>query len=194
MDWLVPARHTGVSPAAHRFATDNPSPRAHSQLCGKLAAEGNVVIAIEHRDGTAPATIHPIDGKAEAHHYIKVEELDWEDKTTNPTTPMPLRTQQLEIRHVEILEAFKAFKRIVEGDKSVLCNAEEYPVWDSWVNQVDTETVVFDGHSFGGCTGVGHFIQHYLFAPLTLCHSDPPLNVTDPRRIRATPHHKSHLT
>ena len=47
-----------------------------SQLCGKLAAEGKVVIAMEHRDGTAPATIYPVDGKVEAHHYIKVEELE----------------------------------------------------------------------------------------------------------------------
>ena len=52
------------------------SPAPISQLCGKLAAEGNVVIAMEHRDGTAPATIYPVDGKVEAHHYIKVEELE----------------------------------------------------------------------------------------------------------------------
>jgi alpha-beta hydrolase superfamily lysophospholipase len=28
---------------------------SYSQICTRLAAEGNVVLAIEHRDGTAPA-------------------------------------------------------------------------------------------------------------------------------------------
>lgn len=62
--------------AHHSSVIDYPL-ALNSQLCGKLAAEGNVVIAMEHRDGTAPATIYPVDGKVESHHYIKVEELEY---------------------------------------------------------------------------------------------------------------------
>jgi hypothetical protein len=46
-----------------------------SQLCGKLAAEGNIVIAMEHRDGTGPATTYALDGTISSHYYIKVENL-----------------------------------------------------------------------------------------------------------------------
>jgi hypothetical protein len=42
-----------------------------------LAAEGNVVIAMEHRDGTAPVTIHPVDGISSTHVYLKTEELEY---------------------------------------------------------------------------------------------------------------------
>ncbi|KIM29538.1 hypothetical protein M408DRAFT_328785 [Serendipita vermifera MAFF 305830] len=109
---------------------------------------------MEHRDGTAPATTYAIDGKVSPHHYIKVEELDWEDKVKNPTTPMPLRTQQLEIRHIEILEVFKAFTSLIQGNKDALSNSKEYSHWDDWKDKVDTRSIIFAGHSFGGCTGI----------------------------------------
>jgi hypothetical protein len=67
-------RHSDTLATTLPLLTDSLAPI--SQLCGKLAAEGNVVIAMEHRDGTAPATIYPVDGKVEAHHYIKVDELE----------------------------------------------------------------------------------------------------------------------
>ncbi|KAG8832531.1 hypothetical protein FRC17_001188 [Serendipita sp. 399] len=72
---------------------------------------------------------------------------------------MPLRTQQLEVRHVEILEAFKAFKSVINGSNTVISNHDDYSFWDSWKNQVDVESIVFTGHSFGGCT-ILHILSH----------------------------------
>ena len=101
-----------------------------------------------------------------------------------PATPIPLRSQQLEIRHVEILEAFKAFKALVQGNTDLLSNSKDYPAWDSWTNQVNTSTIVFNGHSFGGCTGVSELHLIFLFRPYTLTrHSDPCFNVAHAGRI-----------
>jgi predicted dienelactone hydrolase len=66
---------------------------------------------------------------------------------------MPLRTQQLEIRYIEVLEAFKTFKALVSGNETAFID-ESYLHWDSWKNQVNTDTMTFVGHSFGGCTAV----------------------------------------
>ncbi|KAG8789436.1 hypothetical protein FRC15_008293 [Serendipita sp. 397] len=131
----------------------------YSQLCSKLAAEGHIVIAMEHRDGTSPACTYPVDGESSSHYYLKPEALDWQEGVKSQQNPMPLRTQQLEMRHVEILEAFKAFKSVIGGDKTTISNHNDYRYWDSWKNQVDVESMTFVGHSFGGCTGI-HLLSH----------------------------------
>jgi hypothetical protein len=69
---------------------------------------------------------------------------------------MPLHTQQLEIRYIEVLEAFKAFKALVNGNEAAFID-DVYLHWDSWKNQVNTDAITFVGHSFGGCTAVRHF-------------------------------------
>jgi predicted dienelactone hydrolase len=92
---------------------------------------------------------------------------------------MPLRTQQLEIRHIEILEALKAFKTLVQGNKDVLGNSQDYLAWDSWTDQVNTDTIIFDGHSFGGCTGVSPLFAIIILSKLTQ-YPDTPLNIADP--------------
>lgn len=99
----------------------------------------------------------------------------WDDKVKNPTTPMPLRTQQLEIRYFEVLESLKAFKSLIQGNKEALSNPKEYSQWDDWKDQVDTSTVIFVGHSFGGCTGVS-VICYYVTRTHKL--SDTPLNLS----------------
>lgn len=131
----------------------------YSQICSRIAAQGYVVLAIEHRDGTGPSSIYPIDGKRGPHYYLNVQNLDWDEKLKNPETPMPLRTQQLDVRYVEILEVFKAFKEIVSGNDSVVGNSKDYPYWASWKDQVTVSSIIFTGHSFGGCTGF-HILTH----------------------------------
>jgi len=52
----------------------------YSHLCSRLAASGMVVLAIEHRDGSAPACFPRAwneDGKTEPRvvHYLKVKDV-----------------------------------------------------------------------------------------------------------------------
>lgn len=50
----------------------------YSNYCAALAASGNVVLAIEHRDGSGPAILNPSsgnDGKGELMTYITMEDL-----------------------------------------------------------------------------------------------------------------------
>ena len=50
----------------------------YSQYCSALASEGNIVLAVEHRDGSGPAVLLPgEDGKdPEILHYVKHDELE----------------------------------------------------------------------------------------------------------------------
>jgi predicted dienelactone hydrolase len=80
--------------------------------------------------------------------------LSWGDTPEDPVTPMPLRTEQLKMRHIEILEAFKAFKHLIIGDNNIFSSERHYSDWESWRGRVNTRTMTFAGHSFGGCTTV----------------------------------------
>ena len=48
----------------------------YSNYCAALAASGNVVLAIEHRDGSGPAILNPSsDGRGELMTYLTMEDL-----------------------------------------------------------------------------------------------------------------------
>lgn len=51
----------------------------YSQYCASLAAAGNVVLAVEHRDGSGPAVLNPsrdgVDKSGETMLYLSVDEL-----------------------------------------------------------------------------------------------------------------------
>ena len=62
MDCVVHAQHTGKHiPLALPFLSNahNTLKWPCSQLCCRLASEGKVVLAVEHRDGTGPAAMPP---------------------------------------------------------------------------------------------------------------------------------------
>ncbi|PBK76340.1 hypothetical protein ARMSODRAFT_874734 [Armillaria solidipes] len=138
---------------------------AYSQICSRIAASGRVVLAIEHRDGTAPACITRewiTDNirTPRVVRYLREEDVGWE-KDHLSDSQYPLRKLQLTFRKDEVYLAHSAFSSLVRKDGNLLLETIDGSVidWDSWwahENEAEPvqciENVTFAGHSFGGCT------------------------------------------
>jgi len=128
----------------------------YSQFCGRLASEGYVVIALEHRDGTSPAVVvRTEDGDTTTKHYLKPENIIWPEG--EKATRLTIRTDQLLFRTREIYEAHDAFSKMINGDSQGdlhLLDESEFDA-ESWKDRVQChEDVTLAGHSFGGATSL----------------------------------------
>ncbi|KAK0429642.1 platelet-activating factor acetylhydrolase, isoform II-domain-containing protein [Armillaria borealis] len=136
---------------------------AYSQICSRIAASGRVVLAIEHRDGTAPACITRkwiIDNirTPRVARYLREEDII---KDHLSDSQYPLRKLQLTFRKDEVYLAHSAFFSLVRKDENLLLETIDGSAidWDSWwahENEAKpvqcVENITFAGHSFGGCT------------------------------------------
>ena len=143
----------------------------YTQYCSALASRGYIVLAVEHRDGSAPAVTLPSTTDTEGKElqrvlgYIKKDEIVWGEGETG--TLEKFRTAQLEMRVREVYEAFYSFKRIVAGDVTGLTfeklHDEKRKDWlESIREKVDFGKVDLTGHSFGAGTIVGAFELNFL--------------------------------
>ncbi|EMD40879.1 hypothetical protein CERSUDRAFT_121514 [Gelatoporia subvermispora B] len=149
----------------------------YSQLCSRIAAAGNVVLSIEHRDGTAPAVvISNRKGLKEATQvklYLRAADVTWEDGTE--PEPFALRLDQLHFRRLEVYLTYKYFSEFVSKrmpeDQSTLNIGGLYTIdgpsipgedidgtfWRSWLSTGNPKVQFAQGlhlvgHSFGGAT------------------------------------------
>ncbi|SJL01785.1 uncharacterized protein ARMOST_05108 [Armillaria ostoyae] len=138
---------------------------AYSQICSRIAASGRVVLAVEHRDGTAPACITRewhVDGTRTSRvvRYMQEKDVQWKQKPPSNFL-YPLRTDQLTLRKHEVYLAHSSFSSLVRKDQDLLLETIDGSAidWDSWStheDEVETvqciENITLAGHSFGGCT------------------------------------------
>jgi platelet-activating factor acetylhydrolase len=150
----------------------------YTQYCSALASQGYVVLAVEHRDGSAPAVLLPPSApspspspslasgsgtttpkkhqpKDRVLGYIKKDEIEWEEGQEKSLEAF--RTLQLEMRVREVYEAFYSFKRISNGDVGKVTfdkmDAAAQSRWvDSVRDKVDLDLIDLTGHSFGAGT------------------------------------------
>ncbi|KAK0526225.1 hypothetical protein OC835_005362 [Tilletia horrida] len=105
----------------------------YSAYCAALASHGVVVAAIEHRDGTAPATTicsmvndegqhvsTPVDDKQaryweESLIWLSMKDLDPDEKV-DPKDFLSARKAQLLLRRAEFLEALSVLRRLNKGE------------------------------------------------------------------------------
>ncbi|OCH92195.1 hypothetical protein OBBRIDRAFT_727394 [Obba rivulosa] len=132
----------------------------YSQICSRIAAEGNVVLAVEHRDGTGPA-VSIANGQGSGHSPQFKLYLRPEDDGSEPKS-FALRLDQLQFRRLEIYLIYKYFSefintRIQEDIDGPQKQASEGAFWKSWLSDQFpkvqyTENLSLVGHSFGGAT------------------------------------------
>ncbi|KDQ64315.1 hypothetical protein JAAARDRAFT_27943 [Jaapia argillacea MUCL 33604] len=138
----------------------------YSNLCTRLAASGRIVLAFEHRDGSAPVCMprNPETGEAKVKLYLKPDQVIWpkNGNTEDEAHTLALRFDQLEFRKREIYLAYSAFTSFIHtgnlGDLQVIDDTTgdvraEQIGYESWKGLVECEKdVAFVGHSFGGAT------------------------------------------
>ncbi|KAI7303487.1 hypothetical protein KC315_g15641 [Hortaea werneckii] len=136
------------------------SRNAYSQICGELASNGMIVIALDHRDGSSPVQYVRQTADTPAHVIYP---------THIPHSPLTdevheARDKQLRIRIWEICMAFEALVKIDRGHK--LDNLDLNTSWttkgrkevlDQFSDMLDIHRpgkVTWAGHSFGAATMV----------------------------------------
>ncbi|PPQ65961.1 hypothetical protein CVT26_010723 [Gymnopilus dilepis] len=140
---------------------------AYSQFCTRLASAGRVVIAFEHRDGTAPVCM-PRSWEAAGRtsprtvYYIKDVDLLRDGNDAKAAHPIPLRGEQLAFRRHEIYIGYSTICRLLENDPTLELTVIDDTPFDkgSWLARNDfdqpivrySDGVSLTGHSFGGCT------------------------------------------
>jgi platelet-activating factor acetylhydrolase len=136
------------------------SRNAYSQICGDLAANGMIVIALDHRDGSSPIQYVRATATTEAHivYPVKIAHHPVTDEVYEG------RDKQLRIRLWEISVAYEALVKIDKGhnienldSNTSRIRRERMEVLWQFNDMLDIHRpgkVTWAGHSFGAATTV----------------------------------------
>lgn len=137
----------------------------YSEYCGNLAAQGYVVAAIEHRDGTAPVSVVRLKRESDLGGYderqvlyMRPEDITFESPHRK-LSQLEHRKEQIDLRSAEIKSCLDVLARINSGQGARVV-AENLRQNDSaatelarWQGHLELdECVTMAGHSFGGAT------------------------------------------
>lgn len=154
----------------------------YSAICGELASQGFVVVAMEHRDGSgarsyvnAPPSPEPkglVRGNGKLKQHYKVDYIfpqnNAQDTAPNNASGVDtgLRNAQIEMRMAEIEEVFPVLTLINKGQGGLVAKSNlrkkgkigssskglDGVNWSEWAGRMFLENVTIMGHSFGGAT------------------------------------------
>lgn len=119
---------------------------SYTQYCGEMASRGNIVVAIEHRDGSGPGSLMLNNGTSKGVFHIGEDQLD-----PKPDTPK-LKELQLGMRQAEVEETVKVLRRINEGEGLSIFRANprgEGEVLTEWTHRLNLDRIAIAGHSYG---------------------------------------------
>ncbi|KAF7197876.1 putative phospholipase A2 [Pseudocercospora fuligena] len=157
------------------------SRNAYSYVCGDLASQGMIVIALDHRDGSSPIQYVRETASSEA-HIVNPTKISHE-----PSQEVyEARDRQLRIRTWEISTAYEALVKIDAGQRleNLDINAstkrkERVEVLDQFDGMLDIHRagkVTWAGHSFGAATTV-QLLKSIFYAQDRPVNADKPIIV-----------------
>lgn len=151
------------------------SRNAYSQLAGSIASHGVIVIAPEHRDGSAPITyireVPKANEKGEKSAVNGSKRTIGYTRISHTATPevTAARMRQLKIRLWELGCIHDALLKIDKGVSLTNLNTSSATFLPNFSGKMavhEPGSIAFAGHSFGGAT-VTQFIKSVFYAPET---------------------------
>ncbi|KAJ3070816.1 Platelet-activating factor acetylhydrolase [Podochytrium sp. JEL0797] len=112
----------------------------YAQLVSTLAARGFLVLAVEHREGSACASAR----------NAYTDSIPFTEPPPEGPEAVQFRVTQLQQRVREVNESFRLLESLNKGESidNLLGNTAEL----DWTGRLDLENCVLMGHSFGGAT------------------------------------------
>lgn len=145
----------------------------YSSYLSELASHGMIIASIEHRDGSAPFTQilkrnqTNEDGERNENvieqdrFYTKFDEVEFEEKKNGEeTTIWDMRKSQVNLRKVEMLEAYNLLHQLNQGEGDRLAKQSTRPIDNAqaklsqWKSRLDMDNIWALGHSYGGATSI----------------------------------------
>jgi platelet-activating factor acetylhydrolase len=140
---------------------DTSLPEWYSHYLGSIAADGNVVAAITHRDGSnAGSTIETKGQPSRNVTYILPNQLS---PSVNATE---LAMLERTFRQAEVEEAVRVLQAINDGQGAqVYQNSSrgDGQTLEGWRSRLDFDKLVIGGHSFGATSAVSSYAGFHDF-------------------------------
>lgn len=151
------------------------SRNAYSHICGSLASHGLVVVAPDHRDGSAPVSFIKDDAKS----MLKAVEYQYYPHVSTPEVEKG-RNEQMKTRCWEIGVVHGALLKIDEGISMTNTQASEADdTLGNFKSRLDihrTGKISWAGHSFGAATIVQFIKSVYHKEPVLFSHAGKELS------------------
>ncbi|RDW57219.1 PAF-acetylhydrolase family member [Coleophoma crateriformis] len=121
----------------------------YTHFCGEMASRGVVLAAIEHRDGSGPASlVFGRNGEERRVMYLRESDL----RADPLLDAAKFKEEQLAFREAEIEEVIRVLQRVNAGQGDDVFKAnfrnEGHGLQD-WAEKLDLEKLVIAGHSYG---------------------------------------------
>jgi platelet-activating factor acetylhydrolase len=151
------------------------SRNAYSHVAGSIASHGVIVIAPEHRDGSAPISyvrsVPKAQDKDEKTHIRKSRSTIGYNRISHTPSPETeaARTAQLKIRLYELGCIHDALVKIDQGVALTNLNTSSATFLPRFSGKMEVHkpgSVAFAGHSFGAATMV-QFVKSTFYSPQT---------------------------
>jgi len=119
---------------------------AYSKICYDLASEGVVVVAVEHRDGSASNSLFFQDGELQQMGHMRLSEREPEYYTRNKQVVQRADEVRMAVDMISALAAGQALNNVMPQEKG-------YNL-DAFKGKLDLSQIFMMGHSFGGSTAL----------------------------------------
>ncbi|XP_052823254.1 platelet-activating factor acetylhydrolase isoform X2 [Octopus bimaculoides] len=134
----------------------------YSTICIDLASHGFIVVAVEHRDGSASATYYLNECSLfdeegsnidKSDSIGRVFEEEWKMYEQHNRDDFVLRNKQVKIRQQECIQALELLHKLNNGE-TISNLLDTNMSSDLFKEHLDLSNVCIAGHSFGGATTI----------------------------------------